>query len=169
MNPNRAKVVNADSIGIQVTYMDTYKSFSTPYYKESSLKYIQRTPKVTQIIVNKKQEELYKQATQGLKAYREDQLISMNYVEKNRIHRIFVETQAVLTKWKKELVHDKLGSFIKKYFYKSDFAKGMVITDFMSDPYDNCEISFRDLKIRREHIIEKLVQEGLLPHNFYQL
>lgn len=166
MNSNGAKVISANYQGIEVVYTDTYKTYSL-YYGGKTRREERKSS--YQKICSTKQKELFNQVMYGLKNYTNEELDKIGYYEKLRIKRIFEQSQNILNIWKQEEAHKKLGSFLITAFHKSEFAKDLATYDKAINPKERCIFTFRDLKIRREQVIDKLINAGMLPENFYQI
>lgn len=163
------KVISASIRGINIFYTDTFKS-SNIYYSESILKDIQQNassslPRIT----NGKQKELYNQAMFGLRNYTAEEIMSMKFSDRLRITDIFDRSQYLLNIWKQELVHQKVGSFLTTKFKKSEFAYKLATYPKAINPREICTFTFKDLRIRKEHIVQKLIEFGILPVNFFEI
>jgi hypothetical protein len=174
-NPNKA--VMAGSLGIQVYYTDTQKSRSISYDENSPLKELQVSGtqyKETryQTVVHDEtpiQKLLYNHAMYGLKNYSEEEIRKMSYVKKMAILELFEQAQHQLNLWKQQLVHEKIGSFLTTIFHRSEFAKALAHYPKAINPWDKCTVTFRQLGIRKEQIVARLIEVGVLPANYYEL
>jgi hypothetical protein len=119
---------------------------------------------------NPYQNFLYKRALFGLSIYSKEELDVMHYSKKKRINNVHMRAQGILNVWKQQLMHEFVSKFLSSIFHHSKFVKDY--TEKFADVIDDTYISkteFRDLGVSKENIIEKLIQEKILPHNFYEL
>ncbi len=119
---------------------------------------------------NKAQNFLYKRALIGLPVYSQEELDLMHWDKKKRIQKVHKRTQLVLNLWKQELVNKYLNNFFTKVFYKSTLIEGMIAEygDNVDSTYIS-KISFKFLGITKKDIVNKLIEEKILPYNFYEL
>jgi hypothetical protein len=111
---------------------------------------------------------LYYRALYGLKMYSPEEIKTMHKQKRKRIAKVQQRTQNVLNIWKQT----KLLQFTKSVF--SLFPNSKLVTGIMEayqepDPTFVCNSSFKELGITKEDVVAKLLEEGLLPKNFYQL
>ena len=113
---------------------------------------------------------LYKRALFGLSVYTEEELNVMHYDKKKRILKVHNRTQEVINLWKQTLVNNMVNSIFNSMFHHSNFAKG-IVDKFGSetDPSYISKIDFKSLGISKKDIASKLVEEKILPANFYDL
>lgn len=152
---------------------------STSYQKviySGKLEDYQRNPKRFQTIVyeqdpyNSYQNFLYKRALFGLSIYNEEELIKMHNAKKKRIQSVHERSQRILNAWKQKLSHEITSKFLTQLFHHSKFVKDYaekfaeeIDSDYIS------RIDFKSLGVTKRDIIDKLIEERILPHNFYQL
>jgi len=119
---------------------------------------------------NAYQNFLYKRALFGLSVYSKEEIDTMHYAKKKRINNVNLRAQKILNIWKQELIHDFVSNFLCKLFHHSKFAKDYSekFVGIVDDAYISTT-EFKDLGIKKENIIEKLIQEKVLPSNFYEL
>ena len=119
---------------------------------------------------NTYQNFLYKRALFGLSVYSREELDAMHYSKKKRINGVHLRAQKVLNVWKQELIHDFVSNFLCRLFHHSTFAKDYAekFAGIVDDTYISTT-EFKDLGVRKENIIDKLIQERILPSNFYEL
>lgn len=117
---------------------------------------------------NSRQNFLYKRAIFGLAVYSEQEISEMSKVKIKRITKMNHKTQVVLNLWKQELLNKWTNKFFGTIFPTSPFAKEF-ITKTSIDKNFICTLSFKDLKITKNDIINRLIVEKLLPKNFYEL
>lgn len=114
------------------------------------------------------QNELYKRVMFGLSIYEPAQLYEMNSAKKNKIVRKHKEAQEVINKWKQELTNQWTNNFLKKMFPKSKLVSDMCEDNSTSNSFMNT-LSFKELNITKENIINKLIETNILPYNFATL
>lgn len=169
-NPN--KVVSAGQHSVNVLYTDTYKSSRVIYDESSILKSVQVTGhshgKET-YQDNAAIKLLYNHAMHGLKYYSPEEVKKMTYVQKMAIQELHEQAQYRLNKWKFELIHQKVAAFMTTVFHKSTFAKQLAEHPCKVKMWDRTPITFKQLGIRKEHIVAKLVEWNLLPVEEYRL
>jgi len=90
---------------------------------------------------------------------------------KNVMMRIITRceiVQRVINRWKQEIVNEKVDGFLLRLFPKSPVVKAMVETKGYDDSIKS-KLSFKDLQLDQYKIAKKLVEEKLLPKNFFNL
>lgn len=119
---------------------------------------------------NAYQNFLYKRALFGLSVYSDKELSIMHWDKKSRIQKVHTRTQTVLNLWKQELSSNFINDLFSKLFWNSKFVSEMIeIYPKDQDPFFKCKLDFKSLGVDKKHIINKLIEERILPHNFYQL
>lgn len=152
---------------------------STSYQKviySGKLGEYQTSPKRFQNIVyeqdpfNNYQNFLYKRALFGLSIYTQEELLKMHTAKKKRIQSVHERAQKILNAWKQKLSHEITSKFLAQVFHHSKLVKDYV--EKFAEETDSDYISrvdFKSLGISKKNIIDKLIEERILPHNFYQL
>ena len=113
---------------------------------------------------------LYKRALFGLSVYGEEELSKMHWDKKKRIEKVHNRAQQVLNLWKQELTNNWASDLLSKLFWHSALAK-----DYKEkfacdiDPTYISTVEFKDLGISKLQIVNKLIEEKILPSNFYKL
>lgn len=176
-NPNKA--VSANRHGITISYTDSCKHFTLPYENEKSgiLKTLQTegnkfSGKSYQKIGIKDsltQQKIYRAALYGLSVYTPDEISKMSFGEKTKITSNQKKVQRFLDKWKQEICHKKLGSFLTTIFKKSQLATDLANYPAYLDLDNKNKMNFKDLGINKDMIIHKLMTTNLLPRNYYEL
>jgi len=125
------------------------------------------------------QYQVYRTALFGLKAFSKKELYKMSIAAKNRIVKFYKRAQEILNRWKQQLVNEmfeqlcsmKYTKFPYNPFQKvfNDTKIGVQAFGRTTDDAFECTLSFTQLKISREQVIFKLIQEQVLPTNFYKL
>jgi len=118
---------------------------------------------------NEHQNFLYKRAMIGLKMYNQDELLSMHEDKRKRIIKVYSRTQKVLNLYKQELVNNKTNKLFSILFPNSSITKELTENHNYTDPKFINTIPFRDLGVSKYMLVERLILEKILPHNFYSL
>jgi len=119
---------------------------------------------------NSYQNFLYKRVLFGLSVYEKDELTVMHWDKKNRINKVHKHAQKVMNIWKQQIINNITNSFLTTYFGNSSFVKDLITNhgNTTDDKFVNI-IEFKNLGISKKDIINKLIIEKILPHNFYKL
>lgn len=119
--------------------------------------------------MNNTQNFLYNRALFGLSIYQPEELKEMHWEKKKRIMKVYQRAQTVLNVWKQQVVNGISTKFFIMYFPKTEFTKFMVATNADTDAEYVNKLSFKTLGISRKMVIDKLIEEKILPVDFYQL
>ena len=119
---------------------------------------------------NSYQNFLYKRALFGLSVYQKEELDKMHWDKKRRIEKVHERAQKVLNLWKQEMTNQWLGTILSTVFHHSSFVKELN-EKFGSETDEQyiSKVDFKSLGISKQQVVEKLIQEKILPANFYQL
>jgi hypothetical protein len=119
---------------------------------------------------NAYQNFLYKRALFGLSVYSAEELSVMHWDKKRRIQKVHSRTQVILNVWKQQIVSDTINNLLSRLFYNSPMVKDLVnnVGD-VTDPTYISTIQFKDLGVKKQDIVAKLIEEKVLPSNFYDL
>lgn len=130
------------------------------------------------ISLTKEQGELYSRLLIGLKYYSKEELYAMNSNKKNRIKKAHKKAQDLLNLWKQELMilntntwFDNFNLSLKSTVKDEKGIKTTVktlLSSFASEPDPNfrCNLDFKDLGIDKRKIVEKFMEQRLLPADF---
>jgi len=120
------------------------------------------------MIYNQKQNFYYIRALDGVKAYTRHELNTMHWDKRKRVIKVHKRAQRVLNTYKQEKVIIKTNN-VFSIFWNSKMCKEL-INDFNTvDETLLNGLSFKDLKIDKNDIVELLYNKGILPKNFYEL
>lgn len=119
--------------------------------------------------MNNYQNFLYNRVMFGLSVYTQDEIQDMHWEKRKRIVKMQKKAKRVLNIWKQQIVNVMTARFFQRKFPKTEFAEYFVRTVEEVDPDFNCTVDFKQLGITKREIVTKLIQEGVLPSNFYQL
>lgn len=119
---------------------------------------------------NNYQNFLYRRALSGLKVYSPDELKSMHKSKKERIEKVHIRAQNELNLWKQTLTNKMFNSIFSKYFASSTLWRKL-LDDYadVTDPKYINKINFKDLGVKKKDVVNKLIELGVLPKNFYEL
>lgn len=118
---------------------------------------------------NEYQNFLYKRALMGLKIYSPEELSSMKEDKKARIKKIYSKTQKVLNVYKQEVVNRLTNNIFTKLFPTSPVTQALVNELTFTDSDFVNTLNFKVLNISKSDIIEQLINNRILPKNFYEL
>lgn len=117
---------------------------------------------------NNKQNLMYKECLYGLKTYKSNELYDMHALQKKEIVKKNKQTQIVLN-----FVKQKKIIKITNIIFSSMFPNSQIVEALIQDdkPVQRhfCDMTFRDLNISKEEIIEILIKNNILPKNFNEL
>jgi hypothetical protein len=119
--------------------------------------------------LNSYQMMLYNRALYGVEAYTKEERLKLNVLKRKRITKVHRKAINVLNVWKQQLVNVFTTNFFEQFFPKTEFTKEFKDLNADTDSELIISISFESLGITREQVIDKLMREGLLPKNFYNL
>ncbi len=119
---------------------------------------------------NSYQNFLYKRALFGMSVYTEEEKAKMHTDKIKRISKVHERAQQILNIWKQELTHHYTAEIMLKLFHHSRIVKdytekfaGVTDPDYIST------MEFKTLGITKDDIIQKLIEERILPFNFFKL
>lgn len=140
--------------------LSSYQKYGTSFNKVQ----FERDP------FNSYQNFLYKRALFGLSVYQKDELEKMHWDKKRRIEKVHERAQKVLNLWKQEMTNQWLGTILSTVFHHSSFVKELN-EKFGSETDEQyiSKVDFKSLGVSKQQVVEKLIQEKILPANFYQL
>jgi hypothetical protein len=171
MNPN--KTISANSKGITITFGDVNKHKFVYYNNNDVVKKIQlhgtvKYQSIEEFGFNKIQKKLYAEAVYGLKAIPNEVLMEMRVEAIRKIQATHVKAKEVINNYKQEVSSKTIDNFLSKLFPKSPVIKQMINMKGI-DPSIKVTMSLKDLKITPKMLAEKLVENNILPENFFKL
>jgi hypothetical protein len=173
---NQSKTVSCNSNGIVISYGDANKHQFMKYETPAHVKKIQLegTVKYQKIEekfkMNPKQKDVYAKTIHGFKAYTQQEISALSEQARLDVRTNYSKVQRILRNWKQDITFSNLDRFLLALFPNSPVIKAMcTTTGHIDDIPEEDEISFKELGIKQEHIIAKLMQVELLPKNFYEL
>lgn len=117
---------------------------------------------------NNYQNFLYKRALYGLSVYTKEEIKVMHWEKKRRIEAVHEKAQKVLNLWKQEIVNELSTYLFRTFFPKCEYAK-CLLENTETDPLYINDLTFKELKITKEQIIDKLIEFKVLPVTFRTL
>lgn len=170
---NPHKTVSANSKGIIVSFGDVNKHKFIKY-EPTAVEQIQlygtvKYQKIEQVGFNPIQEKLYAEAVYGLNFYTAEEIKTMPAEKKRSIMVLYTRVQRILNRWKQEIIWKQVDSLLISLFPRSPFSKFLSENDYYDRDLE-CPLSLRELGITSQAVIaEKLVENKLLPYNFFKL
>lgn len=172
MRFNPHKTVSASSKGIIISFRDANKHrfipYESPVVEEIQYYGHKKYQQIESPVFNKIQQKLYAEAVYGLNFYSEQDIKEMSKSKKLRLLAKYAKAQRVLNRWKQEIVHEKVDSFLLALFPNSLITKVLVDTKGY-DRQSKESHSFKELGLTQQDVANKLIEVSLLPTNFYQL
>lgn len=121
---------------------------------------------------------LYKRALFGLSVYKKEEVKMMYGQKRKRIKKVHAKTQVILNTWKQELTI-QLTNPIFDFLIASgldntenegglNFIRNMRDCNHIDIELENT-LSFRDLGISKDQIVDRLIEHRILPYNFREL
>lgn len=111
------------------------------------------------------QHKLFKHVMVGLDMYTPQELYSMNSSKKTKIYKRHKMAQTVLNLWKQELTNGITNRLLGGLFPKSALINSITSDNSVNKNFTNT-LTFKQLGINKTMLINKLIQENLLPGNF---
>lgn len=178
---NRNKTVTAGPDGFTVYYLDEKKHCSYPYH-QPLLPHLQKLQwygdtykgkhyqQFEQDEFSPYQNRLYKNAVYGLGSYSFEELKKMSLSTKLAIKQTNKLAQQVLNQWKQEIVSKLVDDFLSSVFKKSKGIRNLITyTRNYFNPREVNHFQFAELNIRKVDIALKLIEQKILPDNFFNL
>lgn len=114
------------------------------------------------------QDFLYKRIVLGLSMYTPEEVSNMHWQKRNRIVKVQKRAWKEINLWKQSRIIE-ITNKIFSLFHHSPVAN-QLISDFSeSDSNFDCKLSFKELKVNKDTVIDLLLAKGLLPANFHRL
>jgi hypothetical protein len=142
-----------------------------PKYQQDGNKYKGKRYLVYEVDeFNNYQNFLYRRALSGLKVYAPDELKTMHKSKKERIEKVHMRAQNELNLWKQTLTNKMFNALFSKYFKRSVLWTKL-LNDYadVTDPKYINKMNFKDLGVNKKDVVNKLIESGVLPKNFYEL
>jgi hypothetical protein len=104
----------------------------------------------------------------GLDFYAPEELYAMNSAKKIKISKRHKAVQTTLNLWKQELVNMKANALLNTLFPNSALIAA-ITSDFETDNSYINKMTFKELGLNKENVINKLICSNFLPRNFEAL
>jgi hypothetical protein len=141
--------------------------YESTYVKNVQLKGTVKYQQVDALYLSPKQKNLYSRLLHGFKIFSSEEFKSLSASSKKTILINYTKAQRILNRWKQDIVYNNVDSFLLSLFPNSRFVKDMKSVDGYLNDENN--MSFKELGINQQNIIDKFIEVKLLPKNFYQL
>jgi len=169
---NSNKSVSANSKGIVISYGDSNKhmfvNYQTPQHVEQIQIYGSKRRTEDTIVLNSKQKDLFQKVVYGFSAYSKEEMANMSNAKKFKVKMTYAKAHRILNRWKQEIVNETVDTLFLTLFPKSSITKAMISEKGYDDSLD-CVISFKELGVSKKSVLNKLIEFGLLPKNFFNL
>jgi hypothetical protein len=173
---NKEKAISCNSNGIVITYGDANKHQFMRYETPSHIRKIQLEGTVKyqkieeEFKLTPKQKDLYSKVVYGFKAYTPSEITAMSESKKINVTVTYTKAQRILRHWKQDLTFSFIDKLLLTMFPKSPIVSQMCkINGHLDTIAKEDEISFKDLGVSQQQVVNKLIEFALLPKNFYQL
>jgi hypothetical protein len=158
------------------------KPTGTPVYRQKLIQQVQYQPTVEHVqriqqkgtvhyqhppVFNAVQLRLFNEALYGLYAYKPKEIAKISKSNRNYIMTKTRKVQKILSLWYNDLKYREINSLLTSLFPRSKTAKVMITMG-----YDKKVVRQEDmvkLGVTPKDVAERLVQNQLLPENFFQL
>jgi hypothetical protein len=164
-NPN--KTVCATAEGILISFRESNKYQFLEYKERFQDEQKPKYQEISRPVFNKMQQTLYAKTVYGLSYYTRSELKKLPKTRLQQLEDQHQQIQELLNKWKTEVMHSKLDNILLALFPKSPIVKA--ITGLQPENKHVSTKSFKELGINQVQIAHKLMSEGYLPENFFQL
>jgi hypothetical protein len=114
------------------------------------------------------QNYLYKRALYGFKAMTKEEYNNTCKQKKQRISRVYLRAQKVINKLKQESTNRYSNFIFKTLFPDAPLTDWFIENSFTDDKFKNT-LTFADLGISKDDIVQIFIKEGVLPHNFMDI
>ena len=117
---------------------------------------------------NSYQNYLYKRALYGIDSLSVNELNSMCSKKKSRIHNVYNRAQLVVNNYKHRVTKQLTDKLLLSLFPNSSLISELNSYEDMDANYKNT-LTFKDLCIHKDQLVELFMLEGILPKNFLSL
>jgi len=114
------------------------------------------------------QNYLYKRALYGIDSLSVDELNSMCSKKKSRILNVYNRAQLVVNNYKHRVTKQLTDKLLLSLFPNSSLISELNSYEDMDANYKNT-LTFKDLCIHKDQLVELFMLEGILPKNFLSL
>jgi len=117
---------------------------------------------------NTYQNYLYKRALYGIDSLSVNELNGMCSKKKSRIHNVYNRAQLVVNNYKHRVTKQLTDKLLLSLFPNSSLISELNSYEDMDANYKNT-LTFKDLCIHKDQLVELFMLEGILPKNFLSL
>ncbi len=114
------------------------------------------------------QNYLYKRALYGFKAMTKEEYNNTCKEKRKRISRVYLRAQKVINKLKQESTNTYSNFIFQTLFPDAPLTDWFIDNSFTDDKFKNT-LSFADLGISKDNIVDIFIKEGILPHTFMSM
>lgn len=114
------------------------------------------------------QNYLYKRALYGLDSLSVDELNSMCSKKRSRIVNVYSRAQVVVNNYKHKVTKQLTDKLLSSLFPKSSLISEIIRYDDIDSKCKNT-LTFKDLSIHKDQLVDQFILEGVLPKNFLSL
>lgn len=114
------------------------------------------------------QNYLYKRALYGLSVFTQNELNAMCSKKKQRINNVYLKAQNVVNLYKQKITKAYTDLIFTSFFPNSPITDFLLNDESTDEKFKN-KLTFKELNISKDDIINLLIKESVLPKNFYSL
>lgn len=114
------------------------------------------------------QNYLYKRALYGLDSLSVEELNNMCSKKKSRILNVYNRAQLVVNNYKHQVTKQLSDKLLTSLFPNSSLISELCSYDDIDNNYKNT-LTFKDLCIQKDALVQLFISEGILPKNFLSL
>lgn len=114
------------------------------------------------------QNYLYKRALYGLDSLSVEELNTMCSKKRSRILNVYNRGQLVVNKYKHQVTKKLTDKLLGSLFPNSSLISEIIKYEDIDNNYKNT-LTFKDLSIEKDLIVDLFMTEGILPKNFLSL
>jgi len=117
---------------------------------------------------NTYQNYLYKRALYGLDSLSVEELNTMCSKKRSRIVNVYNRAQLVVNRYKHQVTKQLTDKLLSSLFPNSSLINELCNYEDINNNYKNT-LTFKDLSIEKDLIVQLFITEGILPKNFLSL
>ena len=114
------------------------------------------------------QNYLYKRALYGLDSLSVEELNTMCSKKRSRIVNVYNRAQLVVNNYKHQVTKKLTDKLLGSLFPNSSLISEIIKYEDIDNNYKNT-LTFKDLSIEKDLIVDLFINEGILPKNFLSL
>ena len=163
--PNPVKISTVSTAGRPISYRESVKHHYRGYQDKRERMLYQE---ISAPLLNRVQQRVYDEALYGLKAFTPAEIAHMPRDRKQGIITRSIKVQDVLNRFKQEVANNYVDRILTALFPKSSIVKTFTRVKGHDNKIKSFQ-TFKELGLDQLKIAQKLVEEGLLPRNFFNL